>query len=69
MEKATINITGMTCNHCVMRVEKALKALEGVSDATVSLVGKNAVVSFDENALDLEDIKDTIADAGYTVTG
>jgi len=33
----TLKIQGMTCNHCVMRVAKALKQVPGVQDARVDL--------------------------------
>ncbi|PVZ82039.1 copper-translocating P-type ATPase [Serratia sp. S1B] len=39
-----LNIQGMTCASCVGRVEKALKKVEGVSDATVNLATEKAVV-------------------------
>jgi len=47
MAATTIKIQGMTCNHCVMRVAKALKAVPGVQDAKVDLQKAEAVVSFD----------------------
>ncbi|HET7153196.1 MAG TPA: heavy metal-associated domain-containing protein, partial [Candidatus Kapabacteria bacterium] len=34
----------MTCASCVLRVEKALKKVEGVSDATVNLATNRATV-------------------------
>ena len=40
-------ISGMTCGHCVMTVEKTLKNIAGVQSAKVSLENKNAVVVFD----------------------
>ncbi|MCG2574298.1 heavy metal translocating P-type ATPase [Acinetobacter sp. ME22] len=39
-----LNIQGMTCASCVGRVEKALKKVEGVSDATVNLATEKAIV-------------------------
>ncbi|ENU80923.1 copper-translocating P-type ATPase [Acinetobacter sp. ANC 3789] len=49
-----LNIQGMTCASCVGRVEKVLKKVEGVSDATVNLATEKAVVHAhlaDANAL------------------
>ena len=37
MAKTTLKVQGMTCNHCVMRVQKAIKAVPGVPDAQVDL--------------------------------
>ncbi|WP_111894878.1 heavy metal translocating P-type ATPase [Acinetobacter sp. MB5] len=39
-----LNIQGMTCASCVGRVEKALKKVEGVSDASVNLATEKAIV-------------------------
>ncbi len=33
----TLNVTGMTCNHCVQSVTKALQAVAGVENVSVSL--------------------------------
>jgi len=46
MAISTLKIQGMTCNHCVMRVAKALKALPGVTsvETTVSADGATRIV-------------------------
>ena len=64
--KKQIFIEGMTCGHCSGRVEKALKALDGVVDAKVDLANKNAIIEMNDN---IEDslLKETIDDAGYDV--
>ena len=43
----TISIEGMMCAHCQAHVEKALKEVAGVTEVTVSLENKNAVVTGD----------------------
>jgi copper chaperone len=65
MRQTTLNIGGMSCQHCVKRVEKALAALAGISKAEVT-VGK-AVVSFDESKIAEGEIKQAIEKAGYTI--
>ena len=42
-----INVTGMTCMHCVGAVKKALESVDGVESAEVSLEQANAVVTGD----------------------
>jgi len=37
-------VTGMTCASCVMRVEKALRKVEGVHDVAVNLADEHAVL-------------------------
>ena len=61
----TISIEGMMCGHCQARVEKALKEVVGVTDVTVSLEDKNAVVTGDASA---DALKQAVVDAGYEVT-
>ena len=65
----TLKIQGMTCNHCVMRVQKALKGAAGVQDAQVDLKKAEAVVSFDEARTGREQLAAVVVDAGYKVTG
>lgn len=60
-------IEGMSCNHCLRRVENALKGLEGVKTVKVDLKGKVANVVLMSDLSD-EVIKATIEDAGYEVT-
>ena len=67
MAKATLKIQGMTCNHCVMRVAKALKALPGVQDAQVDLQKAEAAVTYDEAKIALDKISVAVVEAGYKV--
>lgn len=43
----TLNITGMTCGHCVKAVKEALENVPGVSSAEVSLEQGQATVQGD----------------------
>lgn len=65
--KITLKINGMHCDHCKMRVEKALLGLAGVSKADVSLMWKKATV---ETSADISDamLRDAISDIGFEVT-
>ena len=64
--KKIIKVDGMHCNHCKMRVEKALKGLAGVSSAVVNLEAKTAEI---ESASEIDDaaIETAIDDAGFKV--
>lgn len=64
--KKTIMIEGMTCNHCKLNVEKAIKGIKGVVKADVSLFLKQAEIEATEQ-IDLEEIKKAISNAGYKV--
>jgi copper chaperone len=65
METRTMEIEGMSCGHCVARVEKALAALPGVTVEQVT-VG-SARVAIDPRQTSLEQIAQAIDDAGYTL--
>ena len=65
MAKTTIKVQGMTCNHCVMRVAKALKAVPGVQDAQVDLQKAEAVVTYDESKVAQDKLSSAVVEAGY----
>jgi len=67
MATTTLKIQGMTCNHCVMRVAKALKATAGVRDAQVDLQKGQAVVTYDEATVTLDKLSFAVVEAGYKV--
>ena len=60
----TIGVGGMTCASCVARVERALKKVPGVADATVNLASEKATVRF-ENAVGVDSLLGAIERAGY----
>ncbi len=68
MSKLVLDIQGMHCDHCVMRVQKALKAVAGVDQAAVALEPGRARVEFDESMATAEALTAAVAKAGYTAT-
>ena len=65
MSEITLKIEGMTCQHCVMAVKKAVETVIGVSTSDVE-VG-SAKVTYDENSAGKESIVNAITKAGYKV--
>jgi len=62
-----IKVNGMTCNHCRITVEHAVKSVNSVLEATVSLEEKVVTVTMksgEKGNLDL--IKQAIHEAGYS---
>jgi Cu+-exporting ATPase len=55
LDALDISIQGMTCASCVLRVEKALKAVPGVSGATVNLATERAHINWDSKFSDTQD--------------
>jgi len=62
---ATIKIKGMTCNHCVMAVTKALNEIEGIKDVKVDLEKGEAF--FEGKPIDIDLVREKIKKAGYEV--
>ncbi|MBG6225309.1 copper chaperone CopZ [Arthrobacter sp. CAN_A2] len=69
MSTTTINITGMTCGHCVSAVKSELSELPGVETVDVELVnGGTSTATISSSApLDAASIDGAVAEAGYTV--
>ena len=67
MENIMIKVEGMSCSHCEDAVKKAVKALEGVDQVSVSLEDKTVSVDYDSKAVSLDSIKQAIEDQGYDV--
>lgn len=65
MSETILKIEGMSCQHCVMRVKKAVSSLAGVNETQVD-VG-SARVFYDETRLKKEDLKKAVEEAGYKV--
>lgn len=69
MTTKTLKVQGMTCNHCVMRVQKALKGVIGVQDVKVDLQKAEAEVTYDESKVTQEKLSFAVVEAGYKVVG
>ncbi|WP_083203731.1 heavy metal translocating P-type ATPase [Ensifer adhaerens] len=61
---ASIPVEGMTCASCVARVEKAIRAVPGVTEASVNLATERADVRFDAGTKSADIVK-AIENAGY----
>lgn len=66
MAKATLKVTGMTCEHCVRAVTNALREKSGVRNAEVDLKAGKAVVEFDETQTGARELANAVMDEGYT---
>ncbi|PDT10216.1 heavy metal translocating P-type ATPase [Rhizobium sp. M1] len=58
-------VEGMTCASCVSRVERALKAVPGVVDASVNLATEKATVRYAAGVASIRALEDAIRTAGY----
>ncbi len=62
----TIKVQGMSCNHCVMAVTKALSKVQGISDVKVDLTKGEASFNRTES-VNLDQVKKEIEQEGFTV--
>ncbi len=64
----TLQIEGMTCEHCVHKVKMALEEIEGVTRADVTLDAKTADLELAAE-VDQEHFSAAVEKAGYTFAG
>ena len=58
-------VTGMTCANCAANIERAVKKLSGIRDASVNFAAETASIVFDPEAVGLREIVAQIERAGY----
>ncbi|PLP55970.1 copper-translocating P-type ATPase [Mesorhizobium loti] len=64
-ETVELTIKGMTCASCVARIERALKAVSGVTNASVNLATERATVTILAGAVELSSLEAAVHGAGY----
>ena len=63
MKELKLEVSGMSCGHCVHAVREALASVPGVSVKDVNI--GSATVNFDETKTTVGDLVDAVSDAGY----
>ncbi|MBB6734237.1 heavy-metal-associated domain-containing protein [Cohnella zeiphila] len=63
MKETTLHIIGMSCGHCIEKIENVLK--ESGAEGEVKL--GRATFRYDENRVSLEEVKAAIEDLGYDI--
>ena len=67
MTHQDIQVEGMTCDHCVETVTKAVHSLDGIRQVSVDLGKKQVSVDFDESRSNLDVIASKIIEVGFEV--
>lgn len=67
MAQMTLNVEGMSCDHCKRAVEMALEKLDGVERAEVSLDENTVSVTYDESQVTTVQMKEAVEEEGYKV--
>ncbi len=65
--RKVLQTDGMTCTSCEMRIENALKKLEGVADSKAIFSSSNVYVTYDANVIGLDRIIETVEKLDYRV--
>lgn len=65
MKNIELSIKGMTCSSCELRVENALKKLEGVVAVKAEYSKSRAQITYDADIVSIQEMMDTVARAGY----
>lgn len=69
MQTETLTIAGLNSEQNAIAVKAALAAIEGVNDVSVSLLHRQATVQFSEDRVNIPQLQDALAKAGYAATG
>ncbi|MGG4488531.1 copper chaperone CopZ [Metabacillus idriensis] len=67
MENVTLNVQGMSCNHCVKAIEGSVGELNGVKSVKVDLNEGTVDVHYNPDEVNAAVIKEAIDDQGYEV--
>ena len=65
MSSQTIQVRGMSCDHCSQTVHRALKAMPGISRVSVSLEKGEVVIDFDDTQTNIQAISAKIVKIGF----
>jgi Cu+-exporting ATPase len=64
-KQVVIPVGGMTCASCASAIERAVKKLDGIRNASVNLATERATIVYDPETVRLSEIKQAITNAGY----
>lgn len=69
MQTATLHLESLSCPSCLLKIENAVKGLDGVEKDTVKVMFNSSKVrtNFNADTLTVENIEKAIEDLGYPV--
>jgi len=62
-----IDVDGITCDHCVVTIKKAIESLSGIIKVNVDIQKQQVVVEFNESLKNSKKILEKIGEAGFEV--
>lgn len=66
MDNLTLKLRGMSCASCARNIEDAIRSVPGVSDCNVNFGAEQAIVNYDSQQTNLEEIQGAVEEAGYS---
>ncbi len=67
MTTTTLDVKGMTCNHCVMAVKGALQSLENIAKVDVDLQSGKVQIEHEGDSTRIPEFKKAVEEQGYDV--
>lgn len=67
MKKAVLGLEPLSCPTCIKKIEDTLQKVDGVIEAKVMFHSNRVRTQFDEDVIQVEDIKKVIEKLGYPV--
>jgi copper chaperone len=67
MEKLTLKIEGMSCGHCEIAIQDAVRRLPGIQKVKASKRKREAAVEYDASVVSAGQIAQAVNDTGYRV--
>ena len=65
----TLSVPDIHCDNCKNSIEGALGGLEGIAKAEVSVEDRTVTVAYDDTAVGMDRIRETIEEQGFDVAG
>ena len=65
MTKESLNVEGMTCQHCVETIKDALGGIVGINKVAVDLDKKEVQIDYNEEETNLKEISVKIVEMGF----
>ncbi len=67
MATTVLTVPDISCEHCVRSVTEALTPIEGIETVSVDIPSKQVTVAYDQSQVDIEKMKDVLAEEDYPV--
>ena len=67
MKRIKLSLEGMHCASCASNIERSLKKVEGIKNASVTLMLKKGMIEAEDSTSE-EEIKKAVSKAGYKVS-